>query len=256
MIDWYARGCSMPEKASELDAWKPGDLNKMFERIVADYLNVNIISHPSTIEAEDGPWVLTIDNFLSDEDCAHLIAWGHRLGYERSPNDDGTDVNSVNEGRTSSHTWCEMQCHDDPKTMAILQRIEALTGISDLYSEDLQLLRYEPGQHYEDHHDYIDYELHRPQGVRILTVFMYLNDVEAGGGTKFTRLGSDGITVTPKKGSVLIWPSVLNDDPHSWDARTHHEALTLGAGIKFGANAWFHMRDFKTPMHGDCHFFY
>lgn len=255
MIDWYARGCSMPENTSELDVWKPGDLNKMFERIVADYRNVNIISKPSAIEAEDGPWVLTIDNFLSDEECEHLIAWGHKLGYERSRNDDG-DVNSINEGRTSSQSWCRTECHNDPKTIPILQRVEALTGISDLNSEELQLLRYEPGQRYHDHHDFIDYEFHRPQGVRILTVFMYLNDVEAGGETKFTSLGTDGIIVTPKKGTVLIWPSVLNDDPNSIDLRTHHEALASGAGIKFGANAWFHMRNFKTPLEEDCHFLY
>lgn len=32
----------------------------------------------------------------------------------------------------------------------------------------------------EIHHDYIDFHLRRAQGVRILTVFLYLNDVEEG----------------------------------------------------------------------------
>jgi hypothetical protein len=32
----------------------------------------------------------------------------------------------------------------------------------------------------EIHHDYIDFHLNRAQGVRILTVFLYLNDVEEG----------------------------------------------------------------------------
>ena len=32
----------------------------------------------------------------------------------------------------------------------------------------------------EQHHDYIDFHQKRAQGVRILTVFLYLNDVEKG----------------------------------------------------------------------------
>lgn len=67
-------------------------------------------------------------------------------------------------------------------------------------------------------------EWDRPHGPRILTVFMYLNDVEEGGGTHFGRLG---ITVQPKKGKVVIWPSVLDEDPEELDERTHHEALPV-----------------------------
>ena len=32
----------------------------------------------------------------------------------------------------------------------------------------------------EQHHDYIEFHDKRAQGVRILTVFLYLNDVEKG----------------------------------------------------------------------------
>lgn len=50
----------------------------------------------------------------------------------------------------------------------------------------------------------------------------------------------------PKRGRVLIWPSVLDDDPNEKDARTDHQALPVEAGQKYGANAWLHMRDFKV----------
>lgn len=98
-------------------------------------------------------------------------------------------------------------------------------------------------------HDYIVTEWHRPQGPRILTVFMYLNDVEEGGGTHFGPLN---LTVQPKKGRVVIWPSVLDEDPLEMDERTHHEALPVKAGIKYGANAWLHLRDFKTQSEKGC----
>jgi prolyl 4-hydroxylase len=116
----------------------------------------------------------------------------------------------------------------------------------------------------------------------VLTVFMYLNDVEEGGGTHFGPLE---LTVMPKKGKVVIWPSVLDDDPEEWDTRTHHEALVVTKvriaqlntlfvalrsrrshlieysnnrrsnslqGIKYGTNAWIHLRDFKTEMDKGC----
>jgi prolyl 4-hydroxylase len=83
----------------------------------------------------------------------------------------------------------------------------------------------------QEHHDYIDFHLERSQGVRIITVFLYLNDVNDGGGTHFTRLN---LTIQPKRGSVVIWPSVYDHDPNMKDPRTHHEALPVKDGIKYG----------------------
>jgi prolyl 4-hydroxylase len=78
------------------------------------------------------------------------------------------------------------------------------------------------------------------QGVRILTVFLYLSDVEEGGGTNFPELN---MTVQPKRGRAVIWPSVLDAFPHQPDLRTNHQALPVIKGLKYGANAWLHQRD-------------
>ena len=90
-----------------------------------------------------------------------------------------------------------------------------------------------------EHHDYIPAEIKYKQGVRILTVFLYLNNVEAGGGTNFPLLD---LTVEPKIGRALIWPSVLDKHPNAADYRTNHQALPVEQGIKFGINAWLHQR--------------
>jgi hypothetical protein len=66
-------------------------------------------------------------------------------------------------------------------------------------------------------------------GPRILTVFLYLNDVEEGGGTRFTDLD---ITVMPKQGRAILWPSVTNNDPLEQELLTHHEAMPVLKGIK------------------------
>ena len=91
------------------------------------------------------------------------------------------------------------------------------------------------GQFYRTHHDYIPHQKDRQCGPRILTFFLYLSDVEAGGGTDFPKLN---ITVMPKKGRALLWPSVLNSSPLMPDDRMKHQALPVEAGTKFAANAW------------------
>lgn len=52
--------------------------------------------------------------------------------------------------------------------------------------EDIQVLRYEPGQKYEPHYDYFADKVNIARGGhRIATVLMYLTDVTKGGETVF-----------------------------------------------------------------------
>lgn len=85
--------------------------------------------------------------------------------------------------RTSKNAWCVEACYNDTTTQQVIAKIENVTGIPDTNSEYLQILQYEVGQQYTQHHDYIEYQRDREVGVRLITVFLYLNDVEAGGGT-------------------------------------------------------------------------
>ena len=88
-----------------------------------------------------------------------------------------------------------------------------------------------------------------PQGVRLLTFYIYLNDVQQGGGTSFTDLG---IAVQPKRGKAVLWPSVLDAQLERIEPMTHHEALPPVSGTKYGANLWLHQYDFKTPSSNGC----
>ena len=67
-------------------------------------------------------------------------------------------------------------------------------------------------------------------------------NVEAGGHTHFPRLN---ISVRPKRGSALLWPSVLDHDPNERDDRTDHEALPVASGTKYAANYWLHMYRYR-----------
>ncbi len=173
----------MPDESTNI--FKPGDLNKMFLRIVGESEEgedavvpksaVKVLSRPShprgfTGKDDDateyvlGPWVVTLDNFLSDEECDHLIELGKKRGYERSTLDEEKDYdeeelekerNGEDAYRTSQNTWCEDECYDHHMTQKIIERLSNATGIPDLYAEHLQLLSYVPGQYYKEHHDFI-----------------------------------------------------------------------------------------------------
>jgi len=239
-----------PIDPTQKPAWQPGSLNAMFERLISEPI---ASKYPVTILSKD-PWVVTLDDVISEEEALQMIELGGLRGYERSEDvgakkADGTYGAVVSTGRTSSNAWCTKECYEHPSAKNVMKRLGELTMIDENNSEFLQLLRYEPDQFYEDHHDYIRHNIENQQGVRILTSYLYLNDVEAGGGTRFTGLN---ITVMPKRGRALFWPSVLNDSPHDKDRRTNHQALPVEAGIKFGANGWYHQFDFKTPYEKGC----
>ena len=286
LLDTQIR-CPIPDDA--VDAFPPNGgelgLNAMFERIAgvrdltqkqidggmdADDLRqrVEVFSRPGGDENKenedviDGPWVITIDNFLTDEECDFMIEAGKQLGYERSVEtttlrDGSWEENQISEARTSTNAWCDDEtitlnldnstesCKDSQTIRNVKEKMELFTSVPPTNSEHLQLLNYDPGQFYKVHHDYIEAHAPLPSGPRILTMFLYLNDVEEGGGTRFPELAPNAkpLTVDPKKGKALLWPSVLDDDPKEMDEWTMHEALPVVKGKKYAANAWLHLRD-------------
>jgi len=252
--------------------WKPGDLNALMESIVDDAdgsgdfakFNPQALSRPNKKQdgtsvpgvENDGPWVVLLQNFLTPEEADRLVEIGKQQGYDRSADvgkekPDGSHDSLVSESRTSHNTWCqEKSCFEDPLVAPVVDRIANVTKTKIENSEYLQMLQYEPGQYYRQHHDYIPHHKNMPCGVRILTLFIYLNDVEEGGGTHFPLLD---LTVQPKKGNAVLWPSVLDQKPEVKDGRTDHEALPVGKGLKYGANAWIHSRNFKAAFARNCH---
>ena len=142
----------------------------------------------------------------------------------------------------------------------LLSRVEGALGIGRAHFEDMQVVRYYPGEFYREHLDVPGLARTRQQRAdalnpRILTAFVYLSDVPADGGgeTAFTKLVAKGVEpVKPKLGRLLVWPNVWTDEPAIADRRMYHEARELKRGVKFGANIWIRLTDarnrFKTGV--------
>lgn len=52
--------------------------------------------------------------------------------------------------------------------------------------------------------------------------------------------------VMPKRGRVVIWPNVYDEDPSKEDERTSHAATPVEKGVKYASNLWLHEREFVS----------
>lgn len=127
-------------------AWEDEDLDRMFEKLTQEpyfsEYSVEVLSSPAT----GGPWVVTMDNVVSAEEAERLIELGAGEGYERSTDVgkmkvDGTTERKVSTGRTSTNAWCQHECYEDSAARAVVDRLSNLTGIDEINSEYLQLLK-------------------------------------------------------------------------------------------------------------------
>lgn len=133
---------------------------------------VHVLSQPGDkLKPDDGvdvdrflpPWVVIFENFVTDEECDTMIKLGHKHKYKRSEDVgdekfDGTFGGVKSESRTSENAWCSYHdgCRSEDVPTRLHDRISHVLNIPANNSEDFQILKYEVGQYYREHHDYID----------------------------------------------------------------------------------------------------
>ncbi|MBY8965626.1 2OG-Fe(II) oxygenase [Algiphilus sp.] len=180
---------------------------------------------------------------LSVAEAAHLIALARDDLREAGVSlDSGIGKSS---GRTAWNAWIE---HDhDAVVQGLCQRLAALAGHPLDHAESLQVVYYAPGGEYRAHYDAYDVATERGQrytargGQRLCTAILYLNDVDAGGRTRFPRLD---LSIRPELGNVLIFDSceVGSRQVHP---SSLHASEPLEAGEKWIANLWFRERPYR-----------
>ena len=115
------------------------------------------------------------------------------------------------------------------------------------------MVKYRAGEGFGDHTDFFAPQSaddgDRMSGQRIFTAIFYLNDDFVGGETVFPLLN---ITVTPKKGKMLLFRNVLRKNrpgkPPIVDGRTLHRGNVLLPGSKedkYAVNLWVLEKPFE-----------
>ncbi|MEP0191384.1 MAG: 2OG-Fe(II) oxygenase [Erythrobacter sp.] len=129
---------------------------------------------------------------------------------------------------------------------AVSRRIDDLLGIDPKYGEAIQGQRYLPGQEFKAHNDWFytseEYWKHERKrgGQRSWTAMAYLNHVEEGGGTHFTKLG---VNVEPKQGVLLVWNNA--DREGLPNEETMHAGTPVIKGTKYVITKWYRTRNWK-----------
>ncbi len=174
--------------------------------------------------------------FLNDQECASLVA---RIDRDRRPSTIA-DANGDHYFRTSETCDLPMQ---EPEIVALDEKISAIAGIDRQFGEPIQGQRYEPGQEFKSHTDYFDphgadfQRYCNISGQRTWTFMVYLNDVEAGGATRFKVIDK---IIQPEKGKLVCWNNRRPDG--SVNPATLHHAMKVRKGLKYVITKWYRER--------------
>jgi prolyl 4-hydroxylase len=200
-------------------------------------------TNPEIVMICNSPWIAIADDVISQEE-SHLLRYIGTPHLRPSMTADPNGKRVQVQLRTSSDTMLE-EMLEDINLLLLQRRMTAIVGTTPAYSEYLQLLRYQHGQEYRPHRDYLPNSLYVPlseggAGQRNYTAIVYLNDIDTGGETEFIELEQK---ISPKMGRVLVFKN-LHDDG-SPDTRTLHAGLPVTHGTKWIATLWIHEGIFR-----------
>lgn len=206
------------------------------------------------------PRIFYIHNFLNASECRHLIDVATpRLA--RSTVVDGAGGGRVDEVRNSAGTF--LRRRSDDVIEGIENRLSLITMIPVEHQEDMQVLRYEVGQHYLPHNDWFSgsAEKSAENGLqRIATILIFLNDDFEGGETIFplvekpasqkdegmSACAQKSLALKPIAGDAVLFWTLTPDGTE--DERTTHGSCGVVSGVKYSAPIWnrqkpFHLSD-------------
>lgn len=187
--------------------------------------------------------IAEIPRFLTDEECDYIIRLSKSLGLQKSELYD-EDADTIDETvRKSEHVFIKDE--EDKFVAELSKKIADLVKVPVSHQEMLQVVHYGPGGKYEPHYDACIYEekgacdrMNGPGGHRYLTVLIYLNTPEEGGGTIFPYMN---IKMKAEKGKAIIFENIYKDTEKVIHDSMHGGELVT-KGEKWIANKWIHIR--------------
>jgi prolyl 4-hydroxylase len=160
------------------------------------------------------------------------------LETAKSGFDDSLIVSGRDENiRKSQTAWLK---RDDPIVNQLFTRLSKQFDFDIRNTEDLQVVKYEPGGFYNEHHDSCcedtDHckDFSKTCGQRKLTILVYLNDDFEGGFTDFPNLGLH--IKAEKLGAIVFHP--LEDGGNRCHPYALHKGTPVTSGIKYICNIW------------------
>ena len=189
------------------------------------------------------PAVRQVRGLFNAEECRLLIATARPLLHPSRTVDPGTGQPVTMQLRTSHDAHFDVM-HEDLALRLVQARMAAAAEMPLDQAEQLIVLRYEPGQEYRPHRDYLppeSMERDRPgAGNRSRTICVYLNDVDAGGATTFPHAN---LRIEPRAGDAIVFDNL--DVSGTPDTTSLHAGLAVERGVKWLATLWFRQRPYR-----------
>lgn len=205
---------------------------------MSEYLHVPA---PTTLSLR--PAVSRVAGVLNAAECGLVIAMAQPLLRPSRTVDPVSGEPLATQIRTSHDAQFDA-LHEDLAIRLVQARLAEAAGLALDQAERLIVLRYESGQEYRPHRDYLTpaaIARDRPDaGDRMRSICVYLNDVEAGGGTRFPHAD---LVVEPKAGDAIVFDNLLEDGTPDHDSL--HAGLPVERGVKWLATLWFRQRPYR-----------
>ncbi|MBX7461173.1 prolyl hydroxylase family protein [Qipengyuania huizhouensis] len=172
-------------------------------------------------------------NFASPDLCRRLI---ELIEKDRRPST-LADAGDDHYFRTSE--TCDLE-PEEPAVREMEAMLAALNGIDPAYGEPLQGQRYDVGQEFKPHCDYFnrggrDWDKYcAVAGQRTWTFMVYLNEVDAGGATRFKAVKK---TFQPETGKLVCWNNMRPDGREN--PNTIHHGMKVRLGVKYVITKWY-----------------
>lgn len=205
-----------------------------------------LIKNPNVERLSDQLDLFKIKNVLTEEQCTQII------DVIRTKAKPSTVIDLKNGGSKSSDFRTSSTAYLNRSIAKIVNDVEdailnAVT-IHEKFSECVQGQYYKVGEQYKPHFDSFFpttdalKEAIEKNGNRSWTAMVYLNNVEKGGHTKFTKIDLETI---PEAGTLILWRNTLNGENV---VNSMHWGMPVEEGEKFILTKWFRNKVIRTNL--------
>lgn len=197
-------------------------------------LNKSLLDNPNCHRIESNFLeIYKIKDFIKDEECDQIID-------EMSKNLNPSTITNPYGNKTDRTSLTSHMLPTNLIFSSVDEKIHNFMKIPQKNGEILQGQKYLVGQEFKQHTDFFnDKEEYNKshigqRGQRTWTFLLYLNNVEEGGETKFTKIN---LEIKPKKGMAIVWNNLLPN--FTGNIYSMHAGLPVIKGEKNIVTKWF-----------------
>ena len=191
------------------------------------------------------PLICVFEDFLEESEMEQLLVAAKPKLTQALVT--GAKTGVADPERTGSNCWISHRHNEVIGELSL--RIAEVVGIPLGNAESFQVVYYQQGEEYAPHFDAWDvgtergYRCMAMGGQRMVTCLLYLNDVEAGGGTSFPNLDME---IRAKKGRMLIYHNCFEGSTVR-HPNSVHGGMPVRRGEKWACNLWFREKSYQVP---------